>query len=120
MKIKHIKIITLIEIIFTYISYIILVVILLIFSPELFESNGTWRVAFILGFSIFLAGAPFILFFMYNMAINHIKSNINHFRAFQKYCYKCGADISEMKKAETCPNCNTDLNFIEFLLELNF
>ncbi len=117
MKLKTIKIIGLIEIISAYISLSGLSVILFISSPELFECGGIWL---ILGFSIVPVGATYVLFIYFNSAINNVKSNINHLRAYQNYCYKCGADISEMKKAETCPNCNTDLNFIEFLLKLDF
>ncbi|MHA1291711.1 MAG: hypothetical protein ACTSQJ_03470 [Promethearchaeota archaeon] len=102
------------QIIYIIIGAYIVLFTIVIFTPEIRD----WRFGLLIYFSISPLGFAFLYFFYNNLVIKSIENNINHFRAFQKYCYNCGADIINNKKAKNCPNCNIDLDFITFLLEI--
>lgn len=52
----------------------------------------------------------------YENALRKIEEKVKHFRNMQKYCYSCGTELKESRAVDTCPKCNSNLNFDGMLL----
>ena len=90
------------------------------YTYGLFKFNKEMLWGFMILFSSLpLATAIYDHFFIH-MFIGKIQKNISSFTKSQNYCYSCGKEISDYKTLKKCPECNANLEFLDFLLKISW
>ncbi|MBA7535408.1 hypothetical protein ES705_27661 [subsurface metagenome] len=120
MSLKVYKIYGIIYLLFALIGWIGAFIIMASYTYGLFEFTKEVLWGFIILFSSFPLATAIYDYFFFNMFIGKIQKNISNFSKSQNYCYSCGTEISDSKTLKKCPECNANLEFLDFLLKISW
>ncbi len=120
MSLKIYKIYSIIYLLSAIIGWICVFIIMASYTYGLLKFNRESLWGFIILFTSFPLASAIYDYFFFNMFIRKIQKNINNFIKSQNYCYSCGTAISDYKTLKKCPECNANLEFLDFLLKISW